>query len=288
MSNGGGGGRTQIWVALIGSTAVIVAAVIGLFGGYDAGGGNGGEGEGPAPDPTPETTVQEGPDPTDWRDIVRIDEQWQVCPAAVVAPDYVTLEENQEQALAQLNEAVESGEFGEWPLAPTMEALTGANGHLALLRITSLLEEGNEQVDIENSVLASVLPQQAAPDHVDIVAVGQCGGAAEIRVFSPVPLSPETGETSTRSEGADYFFLKPKETETFRFDFPCQSPGTYDVELKLPYAFEDGSGNMEVENPQELVCPETATYWRYATFDGFTPPSVTEFAWNGTAYEQVP
>jgi hypothetical protein len=238
------------------------------------------------PTTQPEHTAKPATSDIDWESIVRIQELWTTCPGPRVAPNYIGLEQNLAAALNQIEDAANTGEYERWPLAPIMEFSDTQKGFIVMLRITSLLPEGSEQVDIGSPILTSVLLMRDAPETINIIAAGQCGAAGTIRHFSPVALSASDHKIATSSD-APFFYLKPKETEVFQFTFPCQSPGMYNIKLEIPYTFVDKSGSIIVESPTELVCPKSVSYWRFIDYTGAIPPEITTYTWDGTSYQKT-
>lgn len=238
--------------------------------------------------PTTAPTIVPTAQVSDWRDLVRLDLVWETCPIARVVPSYIGFSQNVSQILSQIQEAQERGEFDKWPLAAKMPE-DFEEGFSLFLDLTSLLDQGEEQINIEQPIQASVLTIQDTPESINVISEGECGFTGSIRDFSAIPLTQGLHDYKVKSSDAPFFYLEPKKAERFFFPLPCQAPGMYNLKLDIPYTYLGQRKFINLENSVQLTCPKSVNYLRVAVVDpdANQMAEINRYTWNGIEYVEV-
>ena len=197
------------------------------------------------------------------------------------------------------NKLKERPDFDGWTIAPHFnELLAGdappnSRGKLMQSSITigNASTTNGGWVKINNRLGVNFdLMLQDIEEHVNLVAMvpDGCGGG-ENKLFSPTTLKPEFELINQfiSSSQYDFFSLQPGESDVFRIDYICASPGIYHASISLLLESSIGSENQEITGFPKMMCPKSYHAWR--AFLGDSPlEDIGEYHWDGNNYVQQP
>lgn len=197
------------------------------------------------------------------------------------------------------NKLMEHPDFNDWAVAPHFNELLSGDappnsiGKLmqASITIGNASTTNGGWVKINNRLGINFdLMLQDIEEHVNLVAMvpDGCGGG-ETKLFSPTNLKPEFGLINqfVTSSRYDFFSLQPGESDVFRIDYICASPGIYHTSVHLSLESSNGSEKQEITGFPKMMCPKSYHAWR--AFLGDSPlEDVGEYYWDGNNYIQQP
>lgn len=212
------------------------------------------------------TTVYE-----DWQSFLQV-ENWGQCPIYQAIPDYISLKNEYNTVMNQI-QADSSGK--NW----IEREMPG----IPYLRITSISQD-KEWVVLGSKVTVSITVKEPL-EHANILTQGEsCGGAGDTRDFSiPLKTGVTSYDVSIKYPDADFFTLQPGEPEFFVFIVDeCKGPGTYIINVSIPYSYMHKKGNISWNFPYEVVCPISYDSWRINShieenISGTSTPATIEY-----------
>lgn len=244
---------------------------------------------------TPTVTPLSAQAISNWESIFTIDYGWLECGAPVVLPEYIHPDQSVPSALSQIAQAMRSEETNFWqttPFHPDYKLGEGEeNGKFYPSFTISSKPENIAWAKIEKTENISITSSNDVPKHQNIITLPNgCGGGGYAREFPPINLKSDflSYQEKTTLPDVDYISLEPGEYEEFVFEFICNAPGIYAIQITIPYSYSEQSSDINLSSPMELVCPKSFTWWKASGdmfgmhIDGIT--KLGEYWWDGADY----
>jgi hypothetical protein len=289
--------KEQITIAKIGVISAVAVAIIGLIGTIAAAYFSSQAAQAPVLIPIQATQTAEARNvpsmvkasqvPTETADVPAEDawmgifelRAWKgSCFEPAIIPSSIDMHGEPSLAFKQILQAMDNGDIEEWLSAPE-------KGNIITIYRSVVSKPGNlEWIQLGNKVDVTVLTRKDSPEHVDVV--GECAGDGEYRDFPSIPLEAryDKYESNTTFSKVDFFTLQPGEFENLLLSFECSTPGTYTVEVTIPYMYMGRNGRISFI-PKDFVCPQSYSVW--TTLEKI-PRQLSNYTWNGSGYEEAP
>jgi hypothetical protein len=233
---------------------------------------------------------------SNWESQFDIAYGWHECGAPVVLPEYIDPEQSVSSASSQIAQAMESEETTFWQVTPFHPDFKLGerikNGRFYPSFSISSKPENTAWAKIEKTENINITSRNDVPEHQNIITLPSgCGGGGDIREFPSINLKSDfiSYQEKTTLPDVDYISLEPGEFEEFEFEFICNAPGIYNIQINIPYTYLGQSNNINLPSPMEFVCPKSFTWWKASgdmfgkNIDGITKAG--EYRWDGTQYK---
>ncbi len=229
----------------------------------------------PVSQSNPPSSNNSSPANSDWQQFLTVD-LWVSCIDRVLPIAIDASSGNPEDQIASTN-ATLADVREEWAVVPD-------NLSEMLFTLTNIAN--SDWIEINKSLNVSVSTNASVPKHVDVVRVGGCGGAQQIRDFPTINLRSDLKNFTQKSTfaGADFFTLQPGEFEKFNTHFKCEAPGYYTVSINVEYSYQGENGIIEF--PEfDVLCPQSFTVY---IVDGGELFGVEKLNWKNGEYFPTP